>query len=59
MYLIAPQFSCGRYHVNVPLWMNLLKTDKIFRLAFDQNVFGLIKRIRKVVIANYSRIAKG
>lgn len=38
--LWLPQFH-GRDHVNVPMWLSLLKTDTAFRKAFDEEVWGL------------------
>lgn len=35
-----PQFH-GREHVNVELWMNLLKTNPDFKLAFKHSMWGL------------------
>ncbi len=38
--VIRPQFH-GREHVNVPLWLELLQTNKDFKLAFDLEMWGL------------------
>jgi hypothetical protein len=43
--IFIPQFH-GREHVNVKLWLNLLKEDKMFREAFEYGVWGLSKDIR-------------
>lgn len=43
--IFHPQFH-GREHLNVSLWLNLLqKNDKIYRLAFKHNFWGLSKDI--------------
>ncbi len=42
-----PQFH-GREHVNIPLWLSLLKkNNKTFRLAFDLSLWGLGPNIIK------------
>lgn len=38
--IFFPQFH-GREHVNVELWMNLLRTNKDFQFAFEHNLWGL------------------
>jgi hypothetical protein len=38
--LFFPQFH-GREHVNVDLWMNLLRNNKDFQFAFSHNMWGL------------------
>jgi hypothetical protein len=38
--LFFPQFH-GREHVNVELWMNLLRDSKDFKFAFSKNMWGL------------------
>jgi hypothetical protein len=38
--LFFPQFH-GREHVNVELWMNLLRDNKDFKFAFSNNMWGL------------------
>jgi hypothetical protein len=38
--LFFPQFH-GREHVNVELWMNLLRDNKDFQFAFSNNMWGL------------------
>ena len=54
--LVKPQFH-GRDHVNVPLWLELLKTNKDFRFAFDLGMWGLSKDVfpsmRKSIQATY------
>jgi hypothetical protein len=42
--LIKPQFH-GRDHVNVALWLELLQSNKSFRLAFDLGMWGLSKDV--------------
>lgn len=39
-----PQFH-GRDHVNVPLWLELLKSNKSFQLAFDYKLWGLSRDV--------------
>lgn len=54
--LFKPQFH-GRDHVNVPLWLELLKKNNDFRLAFDLGMWGLSKDIfpfmKKSIQATY------
>ncbi|MFN4083088.1 MAG: hypothetical protein ACK4K9_05595 [Bacteroidia bacterium] len=54
--LFKPQFH-GREHVNVPLWMELLKTNMQYRFAFDYNLWGLSNDVfplmKKSVQATY------
>jgi len=54
--LILPQFH-GRDHVNVPLWLELLKTSKDFRLAFELGLWGLSRdvfpKMKKSIQATY------
>lgn len=38
--IFIPQFH-GREHVNVPYWLNLLKTETPFQKAFDEEMWGL------------------
>lgn len=38
--LFFPQFH-GREHVNVELWMNLIRTNKDFKFAFEKGMWGL------------------
>lgn len=40
MGFFFPQFH-GKEHVNVPYWMELIRTNKKFKFAFDQQIFGL------------------
>lgn len=42
--LFVPQFH-GRDHVNVPLWLQLLKTNDKFRKAFDYGIWGLSRDV--------------
>jgi hypothetical protein len=57
--IFTPQFH-GREHVNVPFWMSLLMTDENFRIAFDQEVFGLsndiFPKLNKSVQATYDTL---
>ncbi len=54
--LVMPQFH-GRDHVNVPLWLELLQSNKDFRLAFDLGMWGLSRdvfpQINKSIQATY------
>ena len=43
--LFYPQFH-GREHVNIELWLSLLKSDKMFRDAFDLSVWGISRDLR-------------
>ncbi|MDC0298099.1 hypothetical protein OAL21_02925 [Akkermansiaceae bacterium] len=43
--LFIPQFH-GREHVNIEMWMNLLKNNEMFREAFDYQVWGISKDVR-------------
>ncbi len=45
--LFYPQFH-GREHVNVNLWLRLLKTNESFRKAFDLNLWGLGPRVLNI-----------
>jgi hypothetical protein len=38
--IFFPQFH-GREHVNIEMWLDLLKSDKDFQLAFENNLWGL------------------
>lgn len=42
--LFMPQFH-GRDHVNVPLWLHLLKTNDAFNKAFDYGIWGLSRDV--------------
>ncbi|MFM7683900.1 MAG: hypothetical protein ACKO7P_14335 [Bacteroidota bacterium] len=57
--IFIPQFH-GREHVNVPFWMSLLVKDENFRIAFDQEVFGLsndiFPKLEKSVQATYDTL---
>ena len=57
--IFIPQFH-GREHVNVPFWMSLLMIDENFRIAFDQEVFGLsndiFPKLEKSVQATYDTL---
>jgi hypothetical protein len=54
--IFMPQFH-GRDHVNVPLWLELLKTNDAFSKAFDYGIWGLsldvLPEIKKSVQATY------
>ncbi len=54
-----PQFH-GREHINVQYWMSLLKSDKNFRLACENNVCGLstdiYPELEKSVQATYDTL---
>lgn len=45
--LFYPQFH-GREHVNINLWLKLLKTNESFRKAFDLNLWGLGPRVLNI-----------
>ncbi len=38
--IFFPQFH-GREHVNIGMWLDLLKTDNRFQIAFENNLWGL------------------
>ena len=54
--LFKPQFH-GRDHVNVPLWLELLRDNGKFRTAFEFGVWGLSKdvfpKMKKSIQATY------
>jgi hypothetical protein len=54
--LFMPQFH-GRDHVNVPLWLDLLKRDSAFKIAFEYGMWGLSRdvfpHIKKSIQATY------
>lgn len=43
--IFIPQFH-GREHVNVKMWLQLLKHDPMFQEAFKYNVWGISKDVR-------------
>lgn len=49
--LFIPQFH-GRDHVNVPLWLDLLRTNQKFKMAFDLGVFGLSRDVFPQILKN-------
>lgn len=57
--LVLPQFH-GRDHINVPLWLELIKTNKDFKLAFDLGLWGLSKdvypKMEKSIQATYDSL---
>jgi hypothetical protein len=57
--LFMPQFH-GRDHVNVPLWLNLLKTNEAFKIGFEYGIWGLSKdvfpKMRKSIQATYDSV---
>ncbi|GAB1448395.1 hypothetical protein MASR2M44_14040 [Bacteroidota bacterium] len=57
--LIQPQFH-GREHVNVPLWLELLKSNNDFLFAFNLGLWGLSKDVfpamKKSIQATYDSI---
>lgn len=57
----SPQFH-GRDHVNVPLWLELLKDNKMFQRAFELGMWGLSKDVfpymKKSIQATYDSIDK-
>jgi len=56
---LFPQFH-GREHVNVPYWMELIRTNEKFKFAFDQQIFGLsndvFPELQKSVQATYDTL---
>lgn len=45
MNIFIPQFH-GKEHVNVPMWLDLLRDDKMFQGAFEFGVWGISKDVR-------------